>query len=132
MTNIKEYFPPLLKLLFTVAKEKKDGHRVHLDGAANTYWFQDLLAVRPPPRLASRSRPSDTACLIYTGGTTGVPKGAELTHANLVANAVQCRAWIHDIKDGREVVLTSIPLFHSYGMTTCMNQSRLCGRTRCS
>ncbi len=122
VTNIKEYFPPLLKVLFTIAKEKKDGHRVHLAGEVETYWLQDLLTSAPakPPDVAVS--PDDIACLLYTGGTTGVPKGAMLTHVNLVTNAVQCRAWIHDIKPG-DVVLTSLPLFHSYGMTTCMNQS---------
>ena len=121
VTNVKEYFPPLLRLLFTVAKEKKDGHRVDITGDANTYWLQDVLAKAPaqPPR--DEVAPSDTACLLYTGGTTGIPKGAELTHANLMANAVQCRAWFHDIKEGQETILVALPLFHSYAMTTCMN-----------
>jgi len=121
VTNIKEYFPPLLKILFTLAKEKKDGHRVDIRDDANTYWLQELLATAPtePPKVDVSS--SDVACLLYTGGTTGVPKGAELTHSNLMANVVQCRAWLHDIKEAQEIVLTALPLFHSYGMTTCMN-----------
>ncbi len=123
VTNIKEYFPPLLRTLFTVAKEKKDGHRVDISQDADTFWFQDLLDGAPdrPPKV--EVSPSDTACLLYTGGTTGVPKGAELTHANLMANVVQTRAWVYDIVQGQEVILGSIPLFHSYGMTTCMNLS---------
>jgi len=125
VTNIKEYFPPLLKVLFTIAKEKKDGHRVDIHGDADTYWLQDFLAGAParPPQVDVT--PNDTACLLYTGGTTGVPKGAELTHRNLMSNAVQCRAWIHDLQEGQEVILASIPLFHSYGMTTCMNLGAL-------
>lgn len=121
VTNIKEYFPPLLKVLFTIAKEKKDGHRAHIAGEADTYWLQDLLASAPakPPDVSVS--PEDIACLLYTGGTTGVPKGAMLTHANLLTNAMQCCAWIYDLKPG-DITLTALPLFHSYGMTTCMNQ----------
>ncbi len=119
VTNIKEYFPPVLKTLFTVALEKKEGHRVTL--AQGDHWFQDLLkgsAATPP---LANVRPEDTAILLYTGGTTGVPKGAELTHRNLVANTLQVREWFTQAKEGEEVCLTALPLFHSYGMTTCMN-----------
>jgi long-chain acyl-CoA synthetase len=123
VTNIKEYFPPLTKLLFTLAKEKKGGHRQDISGDANTYWFQELLSKAPAKPTPVEVKPSDTACLLYTGGTTGVAKGAELTHANLMSNAVACRHWLHDIEEAGEITLTALPLYHSYAMTTCMNQS---------
>jgi len=121
VTNIKEYFPPVLKLLFTVAKEKHEGDRQDISADANTYWFQDLLNKAPAKPQPVDVKPSDTAVLLYTGGTTGVPKGAELAHSNMMANAVMCRAWLHDTQEAKEVVLTALPLYHSYGMTTCMN-----------
>jgi len=121
VTNIKEYFPPVLKLLFTVAKEKHDGDRQDLSSEANTYWLQDLLNKAPAKPTPVDVKPSDTAVFLYTGGTTGVPKGAELTHSNVMANAVMCCAWIRDCQEGKEVILTALPLYHSYGMTTCMN-----------
>ncbi len=127
VTNIKEYFPPLIKLLFTLAKEKKEGDAQDISGDANTYWFQELLSRAPAKPTPVDVKPSDTACLLYTGGTTGVPKGAELTHRNLMSNAMGCRAWLHDLREGKEVVLTAIPLYHSYGMTTCMNLSVYAG-----
>jgi long-chain acyl-CoA synthetase len=119
VTNIKEYFPPFLKTLFTLAKEKKDGHRVELD--AGDRWFQDVLksASATDPQITPKS--SDTAVLLYTGGTTGVPKGAELTHKNLLANALQTREWIPWAREGLECWMTALPLFHVYAMTTCMN-----------
>ncbi|HUT16199.1 MAG TPA: long-chain fatty acid--CoA ligase, partial [Anaerolineae bacterium] len=123
VTNIKEYFPPFLKVLFTLLKEKKGGDRQDISGDANTYWLQDLLNKAPAKPQPVEVVPSDTACFLYTGGTTGVPKGAELTHSNLMANAVACRHWLHDIQDTKEVVLTALPLYHSYAMTTCMNLS---------
>ncbi|MDC1174778.1 long-chain-fatty-acid--CoA ligase [Bacteriovoracaceae bacterium] len=65
---------------------------------------------------------SDTAFLQYTGGTTGVSKGAELTHENIVANIMQAKAWIKDyIKDGEETIITPLPLYHIFSLTAnCM------------
>ena len=71
--------------------------------------------------------PADTALLQYTGGTTGIPKGAVLTHRNLFVNATQARAWFAHVQEGREIVLSAIPFFHVYGMTTAMNLGILIG-----
>ncbi|RLC69430.1 MAG: long-chain fatty acid--CoA ligase, partial [Chloroflexi bacterium] len=57
------------------------------------------------------------------GGTTGVPKGAMLTHKNMLANAIQVRHWLVDAKEGGEVMLSVLPFFHVYGMTVCMNMA---------
>lgn len=121
VTNIKEYFPPVIKLLFTLAKEKQGGDRQDISADANTFWFQDVLAKAPAKPKPVVVQPEDTAVLLYTGGTTGVPKGAELAHSSMMANAVMCRYWLHDVQEAKEVVLTTLPLYHSYGMTTCMN-----------
>ncbi len=119
VANIKEYFSPLLKLLFTLAKEKKEGHHVTLD--PGDHWFPDVLKSAPATKPNVEVRPEDTAVLLYTGGTTGVPKAAEITHKNLVANTLQCREWVPAMEEGKEVTLTALPLYHSYAMTTCMN-----------
>jgi long-chain acyl-CoA synthetase len=123
VTNIKEYFPGLLRFLFTVAKEKKEGHFQDITGDASTYWFQDLLAQAPSKPEPVEVTPEDTGVLMYTGGTTGISKGAQLTHRNLVANAIQVRWWMFDSKEGAEVMMTALPLFHSYAMTVCMNHT---------
>jgi long-chain acyl-CoA synthetase len=68
------------------------------------------------PRPAAK----DLAVLQYTSGTTGMPKGAMLTHANLQANAAQGRAWVPGLKDGKETVYAVLPMFHAYGLTLCM------------
>ena len=121
--NIKEYFPGLLKLLFTLAKEKKEGHFQDISQDAETYWFQDLLAQAPDKPKLIPSTPDDTGVLMYTGGTTGISKGAQLTHRCLVANAIQTRHWMWDTREGQEVMMTALPLFHSYAMTVCMNMT---------
>lgn len=123
VTNVKEYFPGLLKVLFTLAKEKKDGHRVDISGDANTYWFQDILNSAPDKPTPVDIEPEDTAVLMYTGGTTGVPKGAQLTQHNVVANAVQTATWMVGTTEGKDVIMTALPLTHSYAMTVCMNHA---------
>ncbi len=62
---------------------------------------------------------SDVALLQYTGGTTGVPKGAVLTHRNVVANTVQGDAWV-GFRPGEEVVYGALPFFHGFGLTLCL------------
>jgi long-chain acyl-CoA synthetase len=116
VTNIKEYFPGLLKLLFTVAKEKKEGHRVDISGDRDTFWFQDVF--RPAPAVPSPVKidPEDVSTLIYTGGTTGGPKGAQLTHYNLVSNATVVNIWAKS-REAQDVLLAVMPYFHSYGLT---------------
>jgi len=119
VTNIKETLPPVLKVLFTLAKEKKGGFRVTL--AEGDLWFQDWLAKYKPedrPKLAIS--PDDTALFQYSGGTTGISKGAIAMHRNLVANTLQIKAWMLELNEGKEVVLMAIPLFHVYGMVAGM------------
>jgi len=70
----------------------------------------------------------DIAVLQYTGGTTGPSKGAMLTHTNIYTNAVQSyEIFKHDVELGKEKCLTVIPLFHVFGMTSCMHLSIFCG-----
>jgi long-chain acyl-CoA synthetase len=120
LSNIKEYFPPLLKLLFTVAKEKKEGHRPDVRGETGVYDLQTLLqgaGAFSPVEVAQE----DIAVLGYTGGTTGVPKGAMLSHRNLVAQAVITLSWFVTRQPGKDVFMGALPLFHSFGMTCVMN-----------
>lgn len=126
VTNIKDYFPGLLKWLFTLAKEKKGGHRVDISGNAQAIWWQAFLKAAPATPQPVDIQPEDTAVLMYTGGTTGMPKGAELTHRNIVANAMQSGAWLTEEGSNRqEIMLTALPLTHCYSMTVCMNLSIL-------
>jgi len=126
VANIKTYLPPLLRFLFTLLKEKKGGHRVDISGDANTYWFTDVLARGPAKPQPVEVTGDDLAVLMYTGGTTGVSKGAELTHKNILVNAYQCKVWIK-AGEAEDVSLTALPLYHSFAMTTCMNLDTLVG-----
>ena len=117
VSNLKETLPPVLRLLFTLVKEKKGGDRLS-EIEQGDLWMKDLLA-----KYSNAAKPSvdvstdDIALFQYSGGTTGVPKGAVALHRNVVANTLQLRAWtMSKLEDGKEIFLMGIPLFHVYGM----------------
>jgi long-chain acyl-CoA synthetase len=76
-----------------------------------------LSAGRRQPFQALSIEPDDLAFLQYTGGTTGVAKGAMLTHRNMVANMLQAKAWLGDLSDGKEIIVTALPLYHVFALT---------------
>jgi long-chain acyl-CoA synthetase len=114
-TNIKEYLPPFLNLLFTLFKEKKEGHRIKLE--ENDVWLRDLLRQQAgTPRPEVEVGPEDPALLLFSGGTTGEPKGAIGTHHALLMSGMQLRAWFSTLAvDWDDVIMLTIPLFHVYG-----------------
>ena len=113
-TNIKEYFPAHLRLLFTLFRETRDGDRVTL--APGDHDFAHLLLVnrdRRVPRAAIA--PSDPAILLMSGGTTGTPKGVLGTHAAYVYAARQITVWNEAASKGSNLVaFLPLPLFHVY------------------
>ena len=125
VTSIKDFFPPRLRLLFSLTRERRDGHRVSLPRDGHTYWLMRQLARARSTEPQVGVAADDLALLQYTGGTTGVAKGAMLTHRNLVANTLQVRAWFGNLANqtGPDIVLGVLPLFHIYAMTTVMNFS---------
>ncbi len=128
VTNIKETLPPLLRVLFTLAKEKKGGFRIEGGLQAGDVWLQDFIAkFQPADRPKLDIGPDDTAMFQYSGGTTGISKAAVALHRNVVADTLQLRAWIVTAKDGEEIVLMAIPLFHVYGMVAGMHFAMLAG-----
>lgn len=119
VTNIKEYMPFVLRTLFTLFREKKDGHRADL--AAGHQWFQAWVSGQPTSAPGVDVGPDDVAIYQYTGGTTGVSKGAIASHRALVADTLQIDAWVPDRREGDEAYLGVIPFFHVYGMVACMS-----------
>src|SRR5690348_3505401 len=91
----------------------------HPAGSPGALPFERLLADTAPPREMVLRQPTDTAVIVYTSGTTGVPKGAELSHLQLYMNA-DIPGRLFDVRPD-DVVLTVLPLFHVYGMSSTMN-----------
>jgi long-chain acyl-CoA synthetase len=122
---------PLLEKIFAVRSEMPLRHVVVcpaarlLDGLSQpvpgAIAFADLIANDGAPRSVDIDPAEDIAVLQYTGGTTGIPKGAMLTHRNLVANALQMQAWFHNAAAGQDKMVVVLPLFHVFAMTVAMN-----------
>jgi long-chain acyl-CoA synthetase len=83
-------------------------------------WERAVAEASPLPAEHPYPQVGEVAALQYTGGTTGTPKGAILTHANLAANAAQSLAWAPGLVDGEETFLAVLPMFHAYGLTLCL------------
>jgi len=126
LTNVRDYLPTLLRWLYPL-KAKREGQWVVVEKVPPIYDFVELLQGSDSTQPVVDVRPEEVALLQYTGGTTGVPKGVMLTHANLVVNTVQCRYWVHDLQEGGEVFMAVIPFFHVFGMSACMNLAILLG-----
>jgi long-chain acyl-CoA synthetase len=114
VTNIKEWFPPLLKVLFTLAVEKKMGHRATArDG---DQWLPAVIeAHRGQKPAAARPGVDDDAILLMSGGTTGTPKAVRVHHGGLVQTGMQVRAWLAEaLPEWTGVYGLPLPLFHSF------------------
>ena len=123
-TGIQDYLPFPKNLLYPLKARREGKWPGKVGGTAWRAFLKQGQA--PAPR---RLELDDLALLQYTGGTTGRPKGAMLTHKNLAANALQTKAWVNDFREGEEVILGVIPFFHVYGMTVAMNLAMIGGAT---
>jgi long-chain acyl-CoA synthetase len=125
VTTIGDYLGfPINKL--SVIKQKKEAQHQGqpwppVPSDADVIKWPDLMRgsydALPPLEVDAKE---DVAALVYTGGTTGLSKGAMLTHHNLVSNALQTGAWFVDVKDGEEGIMAVLPFFHSYGLNAIM------------
>lgn len=119
VTSMKEYlpFPKNWLYSFKMAKEIK---RINMEN--DIIHFSSLIKESSPePVISPYKSPDEMALIQYTGGTTGFPKGAMLSHRNLIANCCQAAAWLYKAKRGKTKILGVLPFFHVYGMTVVMN-----------
>ena len=119
VADLAEYVPPPANAAI-VDSLQKGGMMVDVSEGEGIYHFKALVDAHPEPPPQVQVSPDDVALFQYTGGTTGVPKAAMLTHYNLVANTIQVRAWIYDMHEGIERTMGAIPFYHVYGMTVAV------------
>jgi long-chain acyl-CoA synthetase len=114
-TVVKEYLAPFKRVMFGLLMEKKQGHYVELQ--AGDLWLQDVIkkyAKTPVPDVKLNF--NDTGLILFSGGTTGVPKGVMLSHGCILMNGMQTRAWFSTLLvDWEDTTVLLMPLFHIYG-----------------
>jgi len=134
LTNIAEYLPALKKILGKSALGKVYGE-MHVPTPkfieeAGLLQFQDLIKKYPPQPPEIKIDPKkDIAALPYTGGTTGLPKAAILTHYNMVSIQAQTVSFWPIFEEGKEVVIAFLPFFHIYGQVVVMLNGLVQGST---
>ncbi len=134
ITSPADYLPPLLHTLYPLSQRgvkhpqpRLTAKELHSD--STLHLMSEMLQSHTSRKgielfnLPVQASGSDLAVLQYTGGTTGLAKGAMLSHRNLLANALQSRHWTPKARDAQEVTLCVAPFFHSYGLTVGMNLS---------
>jgi long-chain acyl-CoA synthetase len=122
LSTISDFLPFPKNLLYPV-KAKREGSWVEVRPEPFIHPFKKLLEKSAPDAPKVSVLPDDLALLQYTGGTTGTPKGAMLTHRNLMSNVTSASSWSPNTEDGKETMLGVIPFFHVYGMTVAMNMA---------
>lgn len=128
-TGIQDSLPIPLRWLYPL-KMRREGRWNPVPHTAATPNLFRLLAGAPAERVDSPARPTDVAVLQGTGGTTGLPKEAVLTHRNLVANAVQCQAVLGGKPGEAASVVCALPYFHIYGLSVAMDFALVLGATQ--
>jgi long-chain acyl-CoA synthetase len=123
---------PLAKrimLRLPIAKARDARQTMTRPAPGLTTWHSLLAGATPIDDSVAGPGANDIALLQYTGGTTGVPKGAILTHRNLVANAAQSAAWVPVLKPAQETFYAVLPMFHAYGLTLSLTTAVLLRET---
>lgn len=120
-TGIDEYLPGLLAFLYKL-KERKNKPPKTVYSSKDVYRFAELLRSSSPLREPESVDPKeDIAALMFTGGTTGLPKAAKLSHYNLLSNVIQVDAWYKRGVKGVDTYIGALPWFHIYGQTVALN-----------
>ena len=122
LARISDYLPAAKRAGFWLTRGRKIP-RVPRD--APVRWWSQLLAEHHPAAPPATVKPDDLVAILYSGGTTGTPKGIMLSHRNLISEALQLAAWV-DLTE-EDVVLAALPIFHGFGLAALVNAPLLQG-----
>jgi long-chain acyl-CoA synthetase len=133
LTRVSDFLSPLRRLIYPIQARMR-GRWIRVPQRS---WIHDLPALLHCVESLPADNtglppihPDDIALLQYTGGTTGTPKGVMLSHRNMIVNTIQCRAWVPDFQEGREIFLGVIPFFHAYGLSTTQHLAIMTGASQ--
>ncbi|NLA11763.1 MAG: long-chain fatty acid--CoA ligase [Firmicutes bacterium] len=124
IARIQDYLPPLKQLLYWLAKGRKIP-RIPT-GAAVKLWKDAVMRRRYPRAPRGRAGPDDLAAILYSGGTTGTPKGIMLSNYNFVSQGMMCAEWV-GMDDDLADILAMLPIFHGFGLGVCVNAALMNG-----
>jgi len=122
LARIADYLSPLKKLGFWLTKGRKIA-KVPVD--ARVKWWAPLMAAAPRESAIARANTNDPAAILFSGGTTGLPKGIVLSHRNFIAEGLGCAAWCE--MDEHDAILAILPIFHGFGLGVCVNAAFMAG-----
>ncbi len=126
--RLREFYPwPARLVVNRIARRK--GLHPDLPRRPGYRTFAEMIGTPGEPPRPPGDPASEVAVLQFTGGTSGRPVAARLSHTNLLSNALQCRAWFPVVPEGSSVVLAAIPFFHVYGMTVALTYPLIVGST---
>jgi len=119
VTGIADYLPPIKATLGKLLKKIPTGQVTTIEGV-DVRRFTDIMKEMPADKIEEKVRPDDICVIQYTGGTTGLPKGALITHRNVVGEVHQVAKWL-DIREGQDIGMTAAPFFHTAGLAIGMS-----------
>jgi long-chain acyl-CoA synthetase len=122
LARISDYLPPAKRIAFWLTRGRKIP-RVPAD--APVHWWSQLMAEPRPEEPKVTVSPDDVVGILYSGGTTGTPKGIMLSHRNFISEALQLAAWVRFTED--DVVLAALPIFHGFGLAALVHAPLLQG-----
>ncbi len=122
LARIPDYLSPLKKLGFWLTKGRKIA-KVPVD--ARVKWWTPLMAAAPRAAAIADANTNDPAAILFSGGTTGLPKGILLSHRNFISEGLGCAAWC--AMDEHDAILAILPIFHGFGLGVCVNAAFMAG-----
>jgi long-chain acyl-CoA synthetase len=122
LARIPDYLSPLKRLAFRLTK----GRRIaKVPADVRVRWWADLMAGSAREAPAARANTHDPAAILFSGGTTGLPKGIVLSHRNFIAEGMGCAAWC--AMGEKDAILAILPIFHGFGLGVCVNAALMAG-----
>lgn len=125
LTSIPDYLKPLLKFGFNLKFGKKITAKKKTLVDPNVVWYSDMMKMKVPHVEKADMKTDDLAIILYSGGTTGIPKGIMLSNYNMISEGLMVSSWAN--LDATDSILAILPIFHGFGLGVCVNAAFMAG-----